>query len=134
MGKSRSATVLAAYLMDTYKIDRDEALTRIRKSRAFCEPNDGFMEQLELYHNMGLPSTEDEIEDHPKYQHWIWKREVEVSAAARMAPDRILYHDQEKQVGKVLGIEKDSSDKALLELRCRSCRYVSPPFQTESIY
>ncbi|RPA79262.1 dual specificity protein phosphatase 12 [Ascobolus immersus RN42] len=121
-GKSRSATVVAAYLMATYKIDVAEALERIRKVRPFCEPNEGFMGQLELYHEMGFPGTVEAIEDHPKYQHWIWKREVEVAAAARMAPDRILYHDQERQVGKVLGVERDSSDKALLEFRCKSCR------------
>jgi dual specificity phosphatase 12 len=122
-GKSRSATVVAAYLMATHKIDVEEALARIRKVRPFAEPNDGFMEQLELFHKMGFPETEEAIEDHPKYQHWVWKREVEVAAAARMAPDRILYHDQEKQVGKVLGIEKDSSDSAVLEFRCKTCRY-----------
>jgi dual specificity phosphatase 12 len=52
-GVSRSATVLAACLMKSKNINRDDALAFIRKKRSVA-PNTGFMDQLELYHDLGF--------------------------------------------------------------------------------
>lgn len=53
-GVSRSATILAACLMKSKKIKRDEALEIIKRKRASIAPNDGFMEQLNLYYDLNF--------------------------------------------------------------------------------
>ncbi len=52
-GLSRSATIVAAYLMKKYKISAEEALERMRRKRDKINPNIGFMAQLCLYEDMG---------------------------------------------------------------------------------
>ncbi|KAF9528366.1 hypothetical protein CPB83DRAFT_854486 [Crepidotus variabilis] len=49
-GISRSATIVAAYLMYSRNLDRDSALKMIRQVRPFADPNANFYEQLELFH------------------------------------------------------------------------------------
>ena len=51
-GVSRSVSVMAAYLMRSLKITPKAALDIIRDHRVFAQPNDGFMDQLELYHTL----------------------------------------------------------------------------------
>ena len=48
MGKSRSATVCCAYLMQKYNISPHRALSQVCEGRPVCGPNAGFMEQLEV--------------------------------------------------------------------------------------
>lgn len=110
MGKSRSATVVMAYLMREYNIDPSEALSHVRQARSICEPNDGFMKQLELYSEMHQP---DNVEDTPAYQRWVYQREIELSRACGQAPeaDKIRFED-EHVADQVSGFE----------LRCRKCR------------
>ncbi|KAI6847012.1 dual specificity protein phosphatase 12, partial [Hortaea werneckii] len=83
MGKSRSATVVCAYLMRRYGITSDQALSQIREARPLCEPNEGFWKQLELYHAMATPAN---VEETPAYQRWLYQREVELSRACGQAP------------------------------------------------
>lgn len=88
-----------------------EALSRLRETRPLCEPNDGFLQQLELYHLMKCPEN---VDIEPAYQRWLYKREVEMSVACGLAPDRIKFQDEEARNG---------DEKADVELRCRKCRY-----------
>jgi len=48
-GVSRSATIVAAYLMTTFKISHIEAVRKVRAKRPVARPNYGFMMQLEMY-------------------------------------------------------------------------------------
>jgi dual specificity phosphatase 12 len=115
MGKSRSVTVIIAYLLRQYPHHTvSSALSLVRESRPIAEPNEGFMAQLELYKEMGCPR---DIDAEPKYQKWLYQREVDLAVAARMAPDRIRYEDEELQD------ETEESEREV-ELRCRKCRYV----------
>ena len=111
MGKSRSATVACAYLMERYGLSPAEALSQIREARPFCEPNDGFMKQLDLYHKMHMP---EDVEEAPVYQRWLYEREVELSRACGQAPeaDKIRFEDE----------HDTASSSADFELRCRKCR------------
>lgn len=52
-GCSRSVALVAAYIMATRGLTRDEALDLIRARRHQAEPNPGFMEQLDLYERAG---------------------------------------------------------------------------------
>jgi dual specificity phosphatase 12 len=112
MGKSRSATVLCAFLMQRYGITAMDALSQIREARPFCEPNDGFMRQLDLYHKMATPEN---VEETPAYQRWLYEREVEMSRACGQAPaaENIRFEDE----------HDTGSSAADFEMRCRKCRY-----------
>ena len=113
MGKSRSATVVIAYLMHKLRLNPKEALEKLRESRGVCEPNPGFMKQLELYHDMGTPEY---VDTDPKYQRWLYERELESSRATMQAPDaeKIRFEDEHAAT-------KEASD---VDLRCRKCRWV----------
>ncbi|KAE9377768.1 dual specificity protein phosphatase 12 [Stipitochalara longipes BDJ] len=113
MGKSRSVTIILAYLLRQYPHHTvSSALSLVRESRPMAEPNDGFMAQLELYREMGCPR---DIDGHPKYQRWLYQREVDLALAAGMAPDRVRFEDEEVQD------EAEGSGREV-ELRCRKCR------------
>jgi hypothetical protein len=119
MGKSRSVTMIIAYLLRQYPHHTvSSALTLVRESRPMAEPNDGFTAQLELYKEMGCPR---DIDGHPKYQRWLYQREVDLALAAGMAPERVRFEDEELQD------ETEVSGREV-ELRCRKCRYVLPTF------
>lgn len=121
MGKSRSATVCIAYLLHQQRsgLTPQSALEVIRQSRPLCEPNDGFMEQLNLYHEMGCP---DEVADHPVYQRWLYRREVEESVACGRAPElkSVRFEDEQPQ-------RPQEPAAQVVEIKCRKCRFVFPP-------
>lgn len=92
-----------------------EALAIIRESRPLCEPNDGFMEQLNIYHQMKCP---DDVIGHPLYSRWMYRREVEDSVACGRAPEinSVLFEDTQPHQQEESG--------PLTEIKCRKCRYV----------
>ena len=139
MGKSRSATIVIAYLLSTrHALDPDSALSLLRSARPLCEPNDGFMEQLRLYHSIGSPPSG--VVEHPRYQRWLYHKEIERSLAAGMAPDHVRYEDEveagetsaafQKEIDRSLAgdVPKEDVSKVQqgqdLEVRCRKCRTV----------
>ncbi|KAG1843142.1 hypothetical protein DFJ58DRAFT_805018 [Suillus subalutaceus] len=56
-GISRSATIVAAYLMYSLKLDPESAVDMIRTVRPIVEPNEGFMEQLKVFHQSSYKFT-----------------------------------------------------------------------------
>ncbi|KAF5020647.1 hypothetical protein F66182_7324 [Fusarium sp. NRRL 66182] len=93
------------------------ALTFIRRTRPMAEPNEGFMEQLALWWEMGCP---DDVEAHPVYQRWAYRREIDENLAVGQAPTRLRFEDEEVQ-------PRDDSGPSL---RCKKCRrtLVTAPF------
>jgi dual specificity phosphatase 12 len=118
MGKSRSAAVCIAYLLNHQPntLTPEIALGILRETRPMCEPNEGFMEQLSLYHQMGCP---DDITKHPLYQRWLFQREIEESVACGRAPSikAVRFEDE---------VPSDQVDSAaqITEIRCRKCRRI----------
>lgn len=110
MGKSRSATVVIAYLMQKHNISPSDALAHVRQARSIAEPNEGFWKQLELYSEMQTP---DNVEETPAYQRWVYQRELELSRACAQAPeaDKIRFED-----------EHATEQTSGFEMRCRKCR------------
>ena len=49
-GKSRSTTIVICYLMALQKLSPNDALAFVKSKRSLAEPNDWFMENLELFH------------------------------------------------------------------------------------
>lgn len=121
MGKSRSATILAAYLMASRRIPPNFALGLIERARPIVEPNPGFMKQLELYHEMDYTNT---VEDHPLYQRWIYLKDVEMSNAAGRAPERVHFKDAEAAIGEITQVKEGETpaERGEIELRCKKCR------------
>ena len=143
MGKSRSVSVVAAYLLWKYphrfgaaesrSPDRAEAAREavaravkwIKESRGIAEPNPGFTRQLEMWWEMGRPAdTDDAVERHPVYQRWLYKREVEESVRLRKAPDWIRFEDEETEGRKGEAEAEEAAGEPGVELRCKKCRRV----------
>lgn len=121
MGKSRSTTLIIAYILSTHPHHTPtSALTLIQQTRSFAEPNLGFMAQLELYHRMRCPT---DIDSQPLYQRWLYQRTVEASIACGQAPeaDVIRFSDETDAVPQEHS-EQEERVKQEYELRCRKCR------------
>ena len=119
MGKSRSATVCIAYMLHQQPgaLTPQSALEILRQARPLCEPNDGFMKQLELYHEMGCP---DDVKDNPVYQRWLYHRDVEESVACGRAPElRSVRFEDELPVQP-----KENNTGRSMEIKCRKCGQV----------
>ncbi|KAL4785742.1 protein-tyrosine phosphatase-like protein [Aspergillus varians] len=116
MGKSRSATVCIAYLLNRQRdaLTPRSALAILRESRPLCEPNQGFMEQLNLYHQMKCP---EDVTSHPLYSRWLYRREVQESLACGRAPEMqsVLFEDEQPQ-------QREDPTSQLTEIKCRKCR------------
>lgn len=72
MGKSRSATIVCAYLMGKYDLTPTQALAQVCEGRPVCGPNLGFMEQLEIYSR--ILKAEDEAAADQVYRKWLDER------------------------------------------------------------
>jgi len=118
MGKSRSAAICIAYLLHRERnaLTPQAALAILRQARPLCEPNEGFMEQLTLYHQMGCP---DDVKKHPLYQRWLYRREVEESVACGRAPEMNTVLFEDEQPHNAL-----ESTEPMTEIKCRKCRLV----------
>ncbi|XP_041026480.1 dual specificity protein phosphatase 12-like isoform X1 [Juglans microcarpa x Juglans regia] len=53
-GVSRSAAIIMAYIMRTEHLSQEAALVSLRQSCEFVCPNDGFLDQLKMYEEMGF--------------------------------------------------------------------------------
>lgn len=53
-GVSRSAAIIAAYLMKTEQLSQEDAIESLRQSCEFVCPNDGFLDQLKMFEQMGF--------------------------------------------------------------------------------
>lgn len=111
MGKSRSATIVCAFLMQKYGMTPDAALELLRKARPFCDPNDGFKKQLQIYHDANMT---DDLENSSHYQRFIYHRELDMIQGTRSAPDaeKIRFEDEHPQ----------DEAKDTTEFKCRKCR------------
>ncbi|CRG85424.1 Tyrosine-protein phosphatase yvh1 [Talaromyces islandicus] len=118
MGKSRSVAVCIAYLLhrDPQAWNPETLLKVIQQSRSVAEPNDDFMSQLWLYHEMGCP---DDVQDHPMYMRWVSNRHIELSTACGRAPemDVVRFEDE-------LPSRESMAGERSIEVRCRKCRRI----------
>ncbi|GAB7360346.1 hypothetical protein MBLNU230_g8304t1 [Neophaeotheca triangularis] len=88
MGKSRSATLAVAYLMQKCQLSPEQALEKVNEGRPVCHPNPGFLEQLGIYHRM----LNDKAGADRIYAGWLqnrftgssWEWEARVTAASKL--------------------------------------------------
>jgi dual specificity phosphatase 12 len=76
-GKSRSATFVAAYLMQRFKIGVEEALLQINEVRD-VDPNMGFREQLQVYLDCNFVANPTKA----AYRHWRLRQESRLQKGA----------------------------------------------------
>ena len=67
-GRSRSATIIAAYLIKYHGMTADEALAYIKEKRTQVDPNPGYMRQLKEFEIKVRSETEYAIDDDKKVQ------------------------------------------------------------------
>ncbi|PHH77407.1 hypothetical protein CDD82_3535 [Ophiocordyceps australis] len=134
-GKSRSVSVVVAYLLwaspgqfdpntalaagtqkrsprETAREAVEAALDLVRLTRPMAEPNDGFMQQLALWWEMGCPAN---VKSHGAYQRWAYNREVAEHVAIGQAPARLRFQDEQEAQQHQPGL-----DAAVA--RCKMCR------------
>ena len=51
-GRSRSATIVSAYIIKKFGMDPKNTVNSIKSKREIVQPNDSFLEQLDKYYNM----------------------------------------------------------------------------------
>lgn len=143
MGKSRSVAAVVAYLLWKYPHrfgaaearDPDgpgaartavaRALNWVRQTRGMAEPNDGFVRQLEMWWEMGCPAgSDDAVARDRVYRRWAYGREVEEAGKLGMAPERLMFQDEEEGRSGADGRVRALPSGAGLELRCKKCRRV----------
>ncbi|KAG5979368.1 hypothetical protein E4U55_005246 [Claviceps digitariae] len=126
---------------ETAKDAVEAALALVRRTRPMAEPNDGFMEQLALWWEMGCPADVDDdgddgdvgnnhnLETHPLYQRWAFKREVQEHVAIGQAPSRLRFEDEDPSAVAARRADSNTdtnadadADTTEATLRCKKCR------------
>ncbi|KAK7747559.1 tyrosine protein phosphatase yvh1 [Diatrype stigma] len=167
MGRSRSVGCVIAYLLYKYPhrfggrqpstttaAQRraqaasvvDSALKLVQEARSIAQPNDGFMQQLALWWEMGCPiegegergSSGSSLENHPVYQKWQYERMLKDARYARVAPDAqdIRFEDEAREEEEEAeepnnAARRNQSAVVAKEARCKKCRRVlaTPKFR-----
>ena len=85
MGKSRSAAVVVAWLMERFAVGWEEGLRRVEEGRPVCDPNPGFKEQLGVWERM--LKEQNKVKRQAMYEEgekgrfkgssWEWEKRVE---------------------------------------------------------
>lgn len=88
-GRSRSATVVAAYLMQKHGYAAERALAKVRAKRDCIQPHQSFLAQLKLYENMDFTLDPSNIQ---------FKMFKLYCASERMRKAKILFRDSLEQV------------------------------------
>lgn len=148
MGKSRSVSCVIAYLLYKYPhrfggkqfvpsaattAQRREsahaavrrALKWVRQTREIAEPNDGFMQQLELWWEMGCPAADDNaVENHPIYQKWLYDNKLREARDLGEAPgaEWIRFVDEAQPSEEPRAEQQQATPEK--QLRCKKCRRV----------
>lgn len=121
-GCSRSVVILAAYLMFRYHLTLTQAMYAINRKREDAEttdPNESFMEQLQLYQDIAFDMTSD------KYKEWENSRYIELDSTGSMLRDAYLEKQAENETSKDLVSEtREESNEKVSQLRCKKCRQV----------
>jgi len=126
-GRSRSATIVAAYLMQRFNIGVEEALQRIQKVRD-VDPNSGFREQLQVYLDCNFEANSSRA----AYRHWQLRRETRLQKGLCKILTCSDVVDTTGKYGKPDNVKyvtastvfQDASGSPIIDLRCKKCRYV----------
>ncbi|KAL4203356.1 hypothetical protein AMTRI_Chr01g127510 [Amborella trichopoda] len=122
-GVSRSAAVITAYLMRTEQLSQEDALESLRQCCESVCPNDGFLDQLKMFEEMGFkvdPASS-------IYKHFHLKRlgdayiKGEKIDSIKFGADPGALVLQDKTSSQE---QETTQDKPKLSYRCKKCRRV----------
>ncbi|KAI0087434.1 protein-tyrosine phosphatase-like protein [Irpex rosettiformis] len=114
-GISRSASIVAAYLMYSHNLTLTDALNLIRESRPDIDPNPGFLKQLEIFRKASFS-----VSQHDKaIRTFYLERLVNDVNSGKVALDEntIIYYPP--PAANVSSIPSETSKR---RIRCRMCR------------
>ncbi|KAM0978558.1 hypothetical protein FF1_014511 [Malus domestica] len=121
-GVSRSAAIITAYLMRTEHLSQEDALNSLRKICKSVCPNDGFLDQLKMYENMGFKV------DHtsPIYRSFHLKVLGESYHRGNRIDSSIFGADPGVATEVASGVEATSNEGKTVKpaFRCKKCRRV----------
>ncbi|TFL02049.1 hypothetical protein BDV98DRAFT_566586 [Pterulicium gracile] len=125
MGVSRSATVIAAYLMKTRRISHLAAISLIRQRRPVVHPNYGFRRQLQVFgaanyfediisSNSEL-STEEAVRRHEQYGLWKRAHKRTMRPYLRVVQDTLEVIRDEVSISSELPVDPEQADSLLYD-------------------
>ncbi|KAI9330616.1 protein-tyrosine phosphatase-like protein [Obelidium mucronatum] len=117
-GVSRSATLVAAYLMKTRDLDVEGAVALIREGRPCVCPNDGFIKQLEIYKRMGCVVNKESSE----YRRFLLS--LAASEQQQLGTLTKLRMTADPTKAKSTGPQQQQQPRSL---RCKMCRRMLLP-------
>lgn len=115
-GQSRSVAIILAYLMYKYKLSVEQAIHAIKRKSPAAQPNDGFVEQLQLFKEMGC-----EVQQKSKvYKSFL------IANSLKLDPSGGLLRQQGLWLSHETGSKSDevSKNDSVFNLRCKRCRTV----------
>ncbi|KAG9313375.1 hypothetical protein JVU11DRAFT_5692 [Chiua virens] len=124
-GLSRSATIVAAYLMYTRKLDAAAALDMIRAVRPHTDPNEGFLQQLEIFHQASYKISRS---SKPVRMFYMERTLEEVMNGDGSAPPNDMFAKYPQTPGS------ESNTPVIVpnrRIRCKMCRYTTIPSDTD---
>ncbi|MCP8718429.1 MAG: dual specificity protein phosphatase family protein [Asgard group archaeon] len=110
-GVSRSVSFIIAYLMEKYNLTFDQALHAVKRKSPDAEPNQGFMEQLKLYKEMGFKIDENNTD----YQSLLKKISLNQDPSGEQLRELMMSKTESNE-------SKENSIASSFELRCKRCR------------
>ena len=126
-GKSRSATIMAAYLMKRFDIGVTEAISQIQDVRD-VDPNLGFREQLQVFLDCNFVPNSSKA----AYRHWLLREDARMQKGSAICT-RNLMIDVTGKYGKPDNVNYqtagtfavDETGAPVVDLRCKKCRYIA---------
>lgn len=110
-GISRSVFVIAAYLMKKFRWSSKEAVQYIQRIRPMAQPNDGFLQQLQIFNDANFETDIEIISRCPSYKKWLLVSSSFADRVPGMWQETSSYEQ-----------DKESSVDVQSEYRCRKCR------------
>ncbi|XP_050226301.1 uncharacterized protein LOC126676189 [Mercurialis annua] len=117
-GVSRSAAIITAYLMRTEQLSQEDAIESLKQSCEFVCPNDGFLDQLKMFEEMGFKVN---------HESSIYKRfRLKVLGDSYNRGEKIDSSKFGADPGMATGVSSDASSNGESKLttayRCKKCR------------
>lgn len=129
-GESRSVAVVVAYLMYKYHLTYKQALHAVKRKNPRAQPNDGFVEQLQLYEKMECQV----LLTNEFYKQFLIDQSLRQDPLGASLKDlhffRFMDQYEEDELLEDLDWELDddtalaADPHALSEIRCKRCRFV----------
>ncbi|KAF9463677.1 protein-tyrosine phosphatase-like protein [Collybia nuda] len=122
MGISRSATVVAAFLMKTRKLSRSAAVRFIKQRRPQVHPNYGFIKQLEIFAECHYEVSP----DNPEYTQWKRQRQRIVTKFLNSMVDTTSIIPDQLLLSSDFPEEVEQAESLLLDLGITHLLSLSP--------